>query len=309
MAGFATHPTIEKTPAEILPETNVLPFGWSDFLTLIKARLTAMVLLTTACGFYLGSVGPVDVWTLVWTLLGTGAIAASAAALNQVIECEADRLMKRTADRPIAAGRLHPDAGLAIGVGLVLFGLWILLEQVNLPTAFLAALTLGLYVFVYTPLKRVTTLNTAVGAVPGALPTLVGWTAAAKEWDPTGLWLFALLYFWQVPHFLAIAWLYREDYERAGFRMLPSVDAHGEQTSIQAVIHAVALVPISLIPYLFAQVSVWAAVIGLVLGVIYTWGAGLFFRQRHEISARKLFLTSILYLPLILTVMVCCKRS
>lgn len=281
---------------------------WDDFLILTKARLTAMVLITTAAGFYLGSVGPVDFASFGWTLLGTGAVAAAAAVLNQVLERDTDRLMERTADRPLVTGRVHPDVALGLGFVLTMLGVVVLLSFVNEACAFLAAGTLALYVFVYTPLKRISTLNTAVGAVPGALPPVVGWTAAAGHLDPAGCWLFAVLYFWQMPHFLAIAWMYRDDYARAGMRMLPGEDPEGRQTGIQSVLHAVALIPISLIPHFFGQTTLPAFISGLVLGSGYTAMAVRFFLRRDYSSARGLFLASILYLPLVLLSLALFKR-
>jgi protoheme IX farnesyltransferase len=170
----------------------------------------------------------------------------------------------------------------------------------DLNSAFLAAATLALYLFIYTPMKQMTTLNTAVGAIPGAIPPVIGWTAAAGTLQPSSLWLFALLYFWQMPHFLAIAWMYREDYARAGMRMLPCEDPECVQTSMQAFLNAVALIPVSLIPLFFAQVGVWAFGAALLLGLGYAAMAFVFFRKRDEATARRLFLASIIYLPLVL---------
>jgi protoheme IX farnesyltransferase len=299
MSPLVCEPSLAE-PATDSVVASEKPSLWSDLMVLTKARLTFMVLITTAAGFYLGSVGPVNGAAFFWTLLGTGLVAAAAAVLNQVWERETDRLMERTADRPLVAGRIHPDAALALGVGLTALGVFLLIWQVNEPSAFLAAATLALYVFIYTPMKRWSTLNTAVGAIPGALPPVVGWTAAAGHLDPSSLWLFAVLYFWQMPHFLAIAWMYREDYARAGMRMLPCEDPSGVQTSMQSVIHAVALIPISLMPYFFGQAGLPAFVSGLLLGLGYTAMAVRFFLRRDHASARSLFLASIFYLPLVL---------
>src|SRR5262245_15305229 len=194
---------------------------------LVKARLTFLVLLTTAVGCYLGGRGSLDLWLMGHTLLGTALVACGAAALNQLWERDYDARMRRTAGRPLPSGRLQPETVLIFGGACAAVGLIYLALLVNALTSLLGAATLGSYLFLYTPLKRVTWLNTAVGAVPGALPPLMGWTAARGELTGEGWALFAILFFWQIPHFLAIAWLYREEYERAGFVMLPSVDPEG----------------------------------------------------------------------------------
>jgi len=220
----------------------------SIFAELIKARLTSLVLITTLVGFYMGSRGPLDVLLLFHAMLGTAALAAGAAALNQYLEREWDAKMPRTAERPIPAGLIQPQMVLLLGAVLSVLGMVQLLTQVNPLTAMLGAVTLGSYIFVYTPLKRLTTLNTLVGAIPGALPPLMGWTAATGEVGAGGWALFTLLFFWQLPHFMAIAWLYRADYQGAGFRMLSGVDPDGSRTAAAAIRHTLALVAFSLAP-------------------------------------------------------------
>src|SRR5206468_7714399 len=197
-------------------------------------------------GFYVGFRGAMDYLLMVHTLLGTGLVASGAGALNQLLERKYDALMRRTEDRPLPSGRLRPDTVLIFGGLCSAAGLVYLALAVNLLTSSLGAITLGSYLFIYTPLKRVTSLNTAIGAIPGALPPLMGWTAARNEVSGEGWSLFAILYFWQLPHFLAIAWMYREEYAKAGFVMLPGVDPGGARTGSQAVSHTLALLMASL---------------------------------------------------------------
>jgi heme o synthase len=271
---------------------------------LVKARLTFLVLLTTAAGFYLGGHGPLDLWLMGHTLLGTALVACGAAALNQLYEREYDARMRRTADRPLPSGRLQPETVLIFGGACSVVGLVYLALLVNPLTSLLGAVTLGSYLFLYTPLKRVTWLNTAVGAVPGALPPLMGWAAARGELTPEGWALFAILFFWQIPHFLAIAWLYREEYEKAGFVMLPSVDPEGFRTGRQAVSHTMGLCIASLAPFLFRVSGLVYLAGALALGGLFLWQAARFSRQLSSGQARQLFFASILYLPLLMGLMV-----
>jgi len=274
------------------------------FSDLIKARLTFLVLLTTLVGFYIGYPGALDLLRLLHTMLGTALVASGAAALNQWLERDYDAMMRRTEDRPLPSGRLQPGTVLILGGACGGIGLIYLAVAVNLLTSLLGAITLGSYLFIYTPLKRVTTLNTIVGAIPGALPPLMGWAAARDNIGGGGWSLFAILFFWQLPHFLAIAWIYREQYERAGFVMLPVVDPAGERTGRQAVSHTLGLLPMSLCPFLFhlaGPVYLWGA---LALGMAYLWFAIQFSRHLTIPRARQLFFVSILYLPLLLGLMV-----
>jgi protoheme IX farnesyltransferase len=278
--------------------------GVAVFGELLKPRLTLLVLLTTLVGFYVGFRGKMDYALMLHTVLATALVAGGAAALNQLLEREHDAKMKRTAGRPLPSGRLQPTAVLLYGAACSAVGLVWLALAVNLLTAFLGAITLVLYLFVYTPLKRVTWLNTAIGAVPGALPPLMGWTAARGEVSAEGWVLFAILCFWQLPHFLAIAWIYREEYAKAGFVMLPLVDTEGFRTGRQAVSHALGLLPISLFPFLLHLTGPVYLAAALVLGLGYLGCAVQFSRQLTLASARLLFVASILYLPLLLIVMV-----
>lgn len=274
------------------------------FSELVKARLTFLVLLTTLVGFYVGTKGWVDYALMFHTLAGTALVACGAAALNQFWEREYDAKMRRTETRPLPSGRIQPETALLFGGACSVAGLVYLAIAVNLLTSVVGAVTLISYLFVYTPLKRVTWLNTAVGAVPGALPPLMGWTAARGEISTDGWALFAILFFWQIPHFLAIAWIYREDYARAGFVMLPSVDAEGFRTGRQMVSHTLGLLFVSLCPAVLGLAGTAYFLGALVLGTIFLWSAVRFSRRLTVLDARQVFFMSILYLPLLLGLMV-----
>jgi protoheme IX farnesyltransferase len=274
------------------------------FVELTKARLTSLVLLTTAVGFYAGLKGPMDYLLMLHTLLGTGLVASGAAALNQLLERDHDARMPRTESRPLPSGRLQPETVLVFGGACAGIGLIYLGVAVNLLTSLLGAITLVSYLFLYTPLKRITTLNTVIGAIPGALPPLMGWTAARGELTSEGWSLFAILFFWQLPHFLAIAWIYREEYAKAGFVMLPVVDPEGQRTGRQAISHTLGLLPISLCPFLFKFAGSTYLVGALVLGLAFVWFAVRFSRHLTTAHARQLFFASIIYLPLLLGLMV-----
>jgi heme o synthase len=274
------------------------------FSELVKARLTLLVLITTLVGFYVGAKGALDWSLMLHALLGTALLACGAAALNQLIEREHDAKMRRTEGRPLPSGRLQPDTVLILGGFGSMIGLIYLALTVNLLTSLLGAITLVTYVFVYTPLKRVTWLNTTVGAIPGALPPLMGWTAATGELTGAGWALFAILFFWQIPHFLAIAWMYRDEYAKAGFVMLPGVDPTGERTAHQAVSHTIGLLIVSLCPVLFRVAGATYFFGALVMGLVFLAAAFAFARQLNVLRARQLFFASIIYLPLLLGLMV-----
>ncbi|MFL6291356.1 MAG: heme o synthase, partial [Thermoanaerobaculia bacterium] len=233
----------------------------------------------------------------------TGLVSAGASALNQVVERETDALMRRTAQRPLPAGRMDPDVALLFGVALGVVGLAELALGVNLLTALLGAVALAGYVFVYTPLKRVSSLATIIGAVPGAIPPMMGWSAVRNEIDLAAWVLFGILFFWQMPHFLAIAWLCRDDYREAGFPMLTVSDTEGVRTSRQVLLYGAVLVPVSLMPSLLGLMGSVYFVGALALGLAY-FGFGLgFARSRNTPGARWLMLASILYFPAVLLVM------
>ena len=271
---------------------------------LIKARLTGLVLLTALVGFYLGmDSGKMEFSLLFATMLGTGLLASGAAVLNQYLEREGDALMPRTQNRPIPAGQVAADRALIFGGFLAVFGIT-QLAFVNPLTSLLGAASLALYLFVYTPLKRVTSLNTVIGAVPGALPPLMGWTAARGTIDMNGWSLFVILFFWQLPHFLAIAWMYRDQYGKAGYVMLPNVDPTGQRTGWHALLHTVGLLPISLFPVILGLCGNLYFVGSTLLTLVFIGCAFSFACARSDRSARRLFFYSILYLPLLLGLMI-----
>jgi protoheme IX farnesyltransferase len=297
---------MKSSVAEIMPESAVVvekqahaqkTSVWAD---LFKARLTTLVILTTAVGFYAGWRGAMDWALLLHTVIATALVASGASALNQLVEREHDAKMRRTENRPLPSGRLSAETVLILGGALSAIGLLYLAIAVNLLTALLGAITLVSYVWVYTPLKRVTTLNTAIGAIPGALPPLMGWTAATDEVSKGGWALFAILFFWQLPHFLAIAWIYRDDYRRGGFAMLPVVDPDGRRTGMQALSHTLGLLPVSLSPFVLGLAGPIYLAAALVLGVVFVMAASKFARALTLSSARKLFFVSIIYLPFLL---------
>jgi protoheme IX farnesyltransferase len=270
---------------------------------LTKARISLMVMVTAAAGFLLASGGGVDVGLLAHALAGTGLLAAGAGVLNQVVERDTDALMRRTADRPIPAGRVDPDAALGLGVVLAVAGMGWLALAANPLAALLGAATLAGYLFVYTPLKRVSSLATLVGAVPGAMPPLIG-RAAARGSLGAGAWaLFGILFLWQLPHFLAIAWMYRADYQRGGMPMLPVIDPGGSRTGRQSVLYAAALVPVSLAPTALGLTGAVYFAGALALGLAFFGVALAFQRALSNQAARRLLLVSVLYLPAVLAVM------
>lgn len=283
--------------------------AWSVFSDLVKLRLTTLVLITTLVGFYAGlnseSGGLAqNLIKLGLTLLGTGLLAAGAAILNQYLERDHDARMERTARRPLPSGAISAEAALLLGGACSVVGLLALAAWVNLLVAVLGAVTLVTYLFIYTPLKRKSEWNTIIGAIPGALPPLMGWAAARGEVDPLGWTMFGILFFWQVPHFMAIAWMYRDDYDKAGFVMMPSVADGEARTGRQAISHTLFLVIASLMPFtmkLAGAVYVSGAVL---LGGLFLWAAVRFSRQLTRQSARVLFFASIIYLPLLLGLMV-----
>jgi protoheme IX farnesyltransferase len=294
-----------KLSAEAFNSTDTIEKGLTSVLAdLVKSRLTTLVLLTTLVGFYMGSRGPIHFLLMFHVLLGTGLLASGAAALNQLLEREFDARMVRTAGRPLPAGRLQPGTVMLIGGISSAAGLVYLAVLVNLLTSVIGAVSLISYLFIYTPLKRVTWANTLVGAIPGALPPLMGWTAARGELSNEGWTLFAILAFWQLPHFFAIAWMYRDDYAKAGFVMLPNVDADGRRTGQQAVWNTIALTFISVLPFAFHMAGMLYLVNALVLGAVFLWFAVQFSRELTLSRARQLFLVSIIYLPLLLSAMV-----
>jgi protoheme IX farnesyltransferase len=279
----------------------------SDFAELVKARLTLLVLLTTAVGFYLGAVASINYVALFHAVFGTALAAAGAAALNQWWERRLDALMLRTRTRPIPAGRMLPRDALIVGSLLAIAGVAYLTIASNGLSAALAAVTIIIYIFGYTPLKRISTANTLVGAIPGALPPMIGWAAASGRLDPGAWSLFAILFFWQLPHFFAIAWMYREDYARAGFQMVSREDETGTRSASQSVFFCIVLLFVSGIPAFLGVVNSAYLLVELVLNGLFIFAAMRFLRTQAAADARKLFLTSIVYLPLLLVALVLTK--
>jgi protoheme IX farnesyltransferase len=279
----------------------------ADLIDLVKARLTLLVLLTTAVGYYLGAEGPVNVAALLHTVLGTAAAAAGAAALNQWWEHRLDALMHRTQSRPVPAGRMRPVEALVIGSVLSIFGVAYLAIICNAFSAALAGITIIIYIFAYTPLKLVSTFNTALGAVPGALPPMIGWAAARGTLNAGAWMLFAILFFWQLPHFFAIAWMYRDDYARAGFQMISTDDRTGERSASQSVFFCMLLMIIAGLPAYLGIATVFYLLAELILGGVFVGVAMRFLKTRARADARRLFVTSIIYLPMLLGALVLSK--
>ena len=288
------------------------PSRAADYAELAKLRLNFLVLVTTLVGYDMAVRAPGDWGKLLPTLIGTALTAAGAAVFNQVIERDHDKLMPRTRNRPLPAGRVSAVEAWVLGAVLGVAGLAVLLAAVNGLTAIVGAVTFVSYVAIYTPLKRVTTLNTIVGAVPGALPPVMGWTAVHGTFgdpDASRLFcdaavLFCILFFWQMPHFLAIATLYRRDYAAGGFKMLPSLDESLAVTGRQIVLYGAALIPVTLMPTLLGMTGVAYFVVALLLGMGYLTFGMTAAATRERSDARKLFFASIIYLPLLLAVMV-----
>lgn len=279
------------------PTPGSAPLRASDFFALTKPRIVLLVLLTAAVGFYLAAPPEVGMILFVHTLVGTALVAAGSSALNQVAESDVDALMARTSRRPLPAGRLTRPASAAFAATLGALGTGYLAVLVNPLTAGLAVATLASYVLLYTPLKRRTSLSTLVGAVPGALPIVGGWAATGTGLGAPAWSLFGIMFLWQMPHFLALAWLYRDDYARAGLRMLSVGDSDGRRTFGQALLYAAALVPVSLIPTLLGLAGPLYFGAALALGAWFTVTAGVAVRRRSMPAARRLFLVSIAYLP------------
>jgi protoheme IX farnesyltransferase len=274
------------------------------YCTLSKPRIVTLVLVTTAIGYFFGGQGIRSYETLFITLVGTALCCAGAAVLNCYIERDVDKLMKRTMTRPLPTGEITPSEALAFGILLVLAGTTLLAWQVNLLTGFLALLTAFLYVLVYTPLKRITWLNTFVGAIPGALPPMGGWAAATGDLS-LGAWvLFLILFVWQHPHFYAIAWMYKEDYLRGGLKMLPCVEPDGESTFRQVIWYSILLIPISLLPTVMGMSGYVYLAGALVLGVGMLLSGLTVAKSRTVADAKKLLRTSVIYLPLLLILIV-----
>ena len=274
------------------------------YVELTKPRITFLIALTSAAGFCLGARGSVDYVRFAHAMIGISLLSSGIATLNQFMERDLDRLMRRTADRPLPSGRLSALEALWFGLVLTMTAELYLGLFVNLLTAILGLTVIAGYLCVYTPLKTRTTLSTALGAFPGAMPPLMGWTAARGEIDIAAWVLFAILFLWQFPHFLAIAWMYREDYGRAGIRMLPVVEPDGRVTGQQIITYALMLVPVSLLPAILGISGRLYLIAALVLGLLFLASSVRAAISKSNQHARQLLLASVLYLPLLFGVMV-----
>jgi protoheme IX farnesyltransferase len=299
-----------------VPQPGVTARLISDLRELFKVRVTGMVVITGWAGFYLGSmqsgISSVQIG-LLDTLVGIGLVSAGSGALNQCLERRGDALMKRTADRPLASGRYPLAFGVAAGIGAIALGAWWLLLHTNLLTLALTLLTAFTYVAVYTPLKRVTTMATFIGAFPGAMGPLLGWVAARGRIEWPAVALFAILFVWQFPHFMAISWMYRDEYAKAGIRMLPVVQPDGWSTVAEALFYAVLMIPVSLAPWRLGMTGAVYAILAALLGLVYLGYtarfAGILRTTDAAVSrmlARDLLKVSVIYLPLLMTTLMLC---
>ena len=275
-----------------------------DYLQLTKPRVTWLIVMSTAIGYYFGHAGGWSLWAILHCLLGTGLIASGTAALNQWYERDADRQMRRTQMRPLPSGRLNPAKALWFGVGLAAAGGLELGWGVNWLSSGLGLATLAMYLFLYTPLKQKTWWSTTVGAFPGAMPPLIGYAAAAGKLTPDAWVLAAILFLWQFPHFYAIAWMYREDYSRAGIKMLPVVEPDGGSTARQILLYSVLLIPISMLPKWMGMTGSVYMVGAIALGLFYLYSGIRVSLDRTKVRARRVLLTSVVYLPLLYGLMV-----
>lgn len=284
--------------------------GWKeragDYVELTKPRLTLLSVLTTMAGFYMGTHGDVDTMLLVHTLLGTFMVGGGCGALNMYVEREHDMLMRRTMNRPVPSGRIAPLQALVVGLLLSIGGVIYLAAATTFLAGLLALATVVSYVFLYTPMKRRSTLNTVIGGIPGALPPVIGWAAAGNALTIEATVLFAILFFWQMPHFLALAWMYRRDYERAGYKMLPHVDPLGISTSRQILLWSAGLLPVSLVPTLIGMSGAIYFFGALAIGLGFVAFAVLLMlgSTRRNVHAKWVFYYSLLYLPILLLSMV-----
>ena len=274
------------------------------YVDLTKPSILVMVLITTLLGYYLGNDGISSWLNLFWTLLGTGLSAGGAGALNQYLEREQDKRMERTRTRPLPTGLIQPLDALLFGLILVLIGSILLVWKVNLLTGFLSLMTAFLYVLIYTPMKKLTWLNTSLGSIPGALPPMGGWTAATGSID-SGAWiLFAILYLWQHPHFFAIAWMCKNDYKKAGFKMLPVVEPNGSRTIRQIFWHLSLMIPVSLLPFISGMMGTVYLAGASLLTLGYFCSAIPMLRLKSKENASKILKASVFYLPLLFVIII-----
>lgn len=301
MSAIST-PSCPTTPVAVRSDGAMMS-RVSDYLEIAKPRISLMVLLTVSVGYVLSLESAASFLPLLHACVGVTLSAIGASAVNQWIERITDGRMRRTMNRPLPAGRLAPAEVLVFGLTCAVVGFGYLLLTVNVQTACMTGLTFLLYAGVYTPLKRVTSLCTAVGAIPGALPPVLGWLAAGGQFDGMAFSLFAILFLWQFPHFLAIAWMYRDDYCAAGLRMLPAGRSMPHVTGLLAVCYALGLIPISLLPAYFGAAGTLYAVVAVTLGIAYLVASIRFAWDETRASARRVLMTSLVYLPLLLLVL------
>ncbi|MBI1802840.1 MAG: protoheme IX farnesyltransferase [Ignavibacteriae bacterium] len=284
-----------------------------DYIELMKPELTGLSVLTTLCGFYLATVGSLNYWLFFHTALGTLLVGGGAGTLNQYAERKYDAMMKRTERRPLPAGRLDPSEVLIFGIVISVLGIIELSVWTNFLTGFLGAITWTTYLFLYTPLKRVTHLSTLIGGIPGAIPPMMGWAAVRNDLTVEAWILFAILFCWQMPHFFSLAWMYRKDYARAGFKILTVMDEHGRRTSRQILLYCIVLIPASLAPAYFGMTGMFSIVTALVLGsgfLVYGSLLSRFSRRLEQealgkinVYSRRMFFASLVYLPTLMIVL------
>ena len=276
----------------------------SAYIELTKPNINKLVLVTTTLGYYLGGRGFNSFSTLFFLLFGSASVCAGASTINHFLEREYDSKMQRTKNRPIPSGIIPAGDALTFGICLTLFGVFFLYVSTNILTAFLSLLTAFLYIMVYTPMKRTSWLNTTVGAIPGAIPPLGGWAAATGSLEFSAGILFLILFLWQHPHFYAIAWMFREDYKRGGFKMLPCLEEDGQRTFFQIMLFSIALIPVSLIPT-FIGMSGFVYFFGMLftgLGLVYV--SYKVTQTKSNLDARKLLKATVIYLPILLILIV-----
>ena len=276
----------------------------ADYVALTKPRLNVLVVATSAAGYYLGSPAPPATGPLALAVSGIALVAAGSAALNQVLERDTDAMMRRTRLRPLPDGRIAAEDARLFGIGVSALGILLLATTANVLSAVLALATLLVYVVIYTPMKRRSELATLVGAIPGALPSLIGWAAGHGSLSSGGWALFAIVFLWQIPHFMAISWLYRDDYAKAGFPMLPVIDPAGRSAGRQALLYAGALLPVSLVPPALSMTGAIYFWLALALSLAMVGLSWQFATLRTDRAARLLFTFSIIYLPVIWIVMI-----
>ena len=287
------------------------PFVWklAALFELTRPRVTRSVVLTSATGFYMASSGSLDLLLLIHALVGTAFLSGGAAVFNQFMEREADGKMNRTCMRPLPSGRISENDAVIAGGLLIASGILYLVLLTNILAAFLGCFALAVYLFVYTPLKMKTPICTTIGAIPGAIPPLIGWAAATGSLDSHALLLFAILFAWQFPHFWAISWLYKEDYKRAGFAMLSSIDPDGRRTGRRILMFTVILVALSVVPVTSGLTGMLYLVGALGLGSVMLWFGFEAALSRTTTAARHVLVASVAYLPLLLMLMVIDKNG